>query len=128
MTKEEEGGVRRYRSDNLQNYGVGNINGLTKEENCKICVSRGLSFDDSINKIMANISDGVILISPAKIQGKRSGGREIIAMGNAQIKSNLKMDGFGIHLQEFKTDSNQIILMNIRLKEIIQRYAYLDKN
>ena len=32
-----------------------------------MCISRGLSFDDSINKIMANISDGVILISPAKI-------------------------------------------------------------
>jgi hypothetical protein len=46
-----------------------------------------------------------------------------MAMGNAQLKSNLKMDGFGIHMQEFKTNSNQIIFMNIRLKEMIQRYA-----
>jgi hypothetical protein len=65
--KEEDPRLRRYRSDNLQSYGVSNINGLTKEEDCKMCISRGLSFDDSINKIMANISDGVILISPAKI-------------------------------------------------------------
>ena len=68
---EEENGVRRYRSDNLQSIAIGNINGLTKDEDCKICIHRSLAFDTSINKIMANISDGVILISPAMIHGKK---------------------------------------------------------
>jgi hypothetical protein len=48
---------------------------------------------------MANITDGVILISPAMIQqGKRPEDGGLMTIGNAQLKTNLQMDGFGIHL------------------------------
>ena len=41
---------------------------VTIKNQCTMCLEKAISFDMSINLIMGSISDGVILISPAKLQ------------------------------------------------------------